>query len=693
MTKPHDRNLGMSREITRRDFLNGVAITLTGSAAAGRWARPVGAEPLLAGAQAADYYPPTLTGMRGSHAGSFEVAHALSDGRTWDSGPDTDTGERYDLVVVGGGISGLSAAWFFRAAAGPAARILILDNHDDFGGHAKRNEFSYEGQTLLINGGTLNIEAPGQYSAEAAALLREIGIDRERFRAARDRDRGRPRGLGRAFFFDHETFGEDRLVPGYGRLPWSGFAEKAPLSAAARRDLVRLNDDASDFETMPELHSDAKKARLARISYRDYLIDVLGLDSRVADFYQSRPHGLFCVGIDAIPALFCWEMGYPGFQGMALEPTPPERLINEPGGQHGRENGARASEGGPSLRFADGNATITRLLVSDLIPEAIEASSMEDVVMADLYYDRLDVAGADVRIRLNSTAVHVAHRGDPADSSEVEVTYVRDGKAQTVRAAGCVMACYNSVIPHLCPELPAAQKEALAYAVKAPIVYTNVLLRDWSAFQELGGEQHRGAGCLPHEPQPRFPDATRRLPAGAHAAGPGPAAHGADAQQPRLAEEAAAYRGQTRPPLWRPSRRLSATSAATSAECCRAAVSTRHATSWRSRSTAGRTVTRTPTTASTIRSAGPSTPPDGQAQRLSVASASAASPSPTPTPRPAPTLTRRSTRPTAPCRSCCREKPYFPGEPARGRVRHSGQVFVHYLVENPFAHRHMLGRR
>ncbi len=488
MVKPYDRDLGMSREITRRDFLNGAAIALTGSVVAGRWARTTGSEPLLAGGQAADYYPPALTGMRGNHAGSFEVAHALSDGRSWDSGPDTDTGERYDLVVVGAGISGLSAAWFFRAAAGPGARILVLDNHDDFGGHAKRNEFSYEGQTLLINGGTLNIEAPGQYSAEAAALLREIGIDRERFRlaGARDRDRGRPRGLGRAFFFDHETFGEDRLVPGYGRLSWSEFVEKAPLSEAARRDLVRLNDDASDFETMPELGSDAKKARLARISYRDYLIDVLELDSRVADFYQSRTHGLFCVGIDAIPALFCWEMGYPGFQGMALDPTPPERLVNEPGGQHGRENAARASEGGPSLRFADGNATITRLLVSGLIPESIEASSMEDVVSARLHYDRLDVAGSDVRIRLNSTAVRVAHRGDPADSSEVEVTYVRDGKAQTVLAGGCVLACYNGVIPYLCPELPAVQKEALAYAVKAPIVYTSVLLREWSAFQELG---------------------------------------------------------------------------------------------------------------------------------------------------------------------------------------------------------------
>ena len=490
MAKRHDRDLGMSREITRRDFLNGTAIALTGTLGAGHWARAMGDEPLLAGVQAdaADYYPPALTGMRGSHVGSFEVGHALRDGRSWRSGPDTDTGERYDLVVVGGGISGLSAAWFFRAAAGSGARILILDNHDDFGGHAKRNEFSFEGQTLLINGGTLNIEAPGQYSAEAAALLREIGIDRERFRraAVSDRELGRPTGLGRAFFFDHETFGEDRLVSGYGRVPWTEFAGQAPLSEAARRDLVRLNDDASDFETMPELDSDAKKARLATISYRDYLIDVLGLDSSVADFYQSRPHGLFCVGIDAIPALFCWEMGYPGFQGMALEPTPPERLVNEPGGQHGRESGARASEGGPSLRFADGNATITRLLVSGLIPESIAASSMEDVVTAGLHYDRLDVAGSDVRIRLNSTVVNVAHRGERADSSEVEVTYVREGRARKVRAGGCVMACYNSVVPYLCPELPAEQKEALAYAIKAPIVYTSVLLRDWSAFQTLG---------------------------------------------------------------------------------------------------------------------------------------------------------------------------------------------------------------
>ena len=504
MPKRSDRDLGINREITRRDFLNGVGIALTGSLGAVRWARAdsvdsvvpdVGAlmsrgslaDPEISGAaaQASDYYPPLLTGMRGSHAGSFEVAHALGDGRTWEVGPDNDTGERYDLVVVGGGISGLSAAYFFHAAAGPDARVLIIDNHDDFGGHAKRNEFHYQGQTLLINGGTLNIEAPGQYSAEAAGLLREIGIDRERFGEGAARDRGRPRGLGRAFFFDSATFGEDRLVTGYGRQPWPEFVEQTPLSAAARRDLVRLNDDASGFETMPDLTSDEKKARLARISYRDYLITVLGLDPRVADFYQSRTHGLFCVGIDAIPALFCQEMGYPGFQGMALEPTPPERLIKEPGGQHGRENAARASEGGPSIRFADGNATITRLLVRALIPDAIEASTMEDVLMARLDYGRLDVGGSAARIRLNSTAVRVAHRGDPASSSEVEVTYVQSGRAHTVRAGRCVLACYNSIVPYLCPELPEAQKQALTYGVKAPIVYTSVLLRDWAALEKL----------------------------------------------------------------------------------------------------------------------------------------------------------------------------------------------------------------
>src|SRR3954452_14658603 len=177
----NDRDLGMTRAISRRDFLNGVGVALTGAALAPPW---LGAYGLSAAGQppeqAADYYPPLRTGMRGSHPGSFEVGHQLRDRKSWTQEAE-DTGEVYDLIVVGGGISGLSAAHFFRAAAGAGARILVLDNHDDFGGHAKRNEFQHQGRTLLLNGGTLNIEGPGQYSPQAMGLLRALGIDIDRF--------------------------------------------------------------------------------------------------------------------------------------------------------------------------------------------------------------------------------------------------------------------------------------------------------------------------------------------------------------------------------------------------------------------------------------------------------------------------------------------------------------------------------
>ena len=210
-----DRRLGLDREITRRDFLNGVGLAVGGSIIAPQLARALAAEQDFAPEQAADYYPPTRTGMRGSHEGSFEVAHRLRDTKQWDLSGVTETRETYDLVVVGGGLSGLGAAHYFIKEVGRGARVLVLDNHDDFGGHAKRNEFSYNGRTLALNGGTLNIEAPLRYNLPSRELLQEVGIDLDRFVAANatNRDLYRSFGLtGSALFFDKETWGADKLV-------------------------------------------------------------------------------------------------------------------------------------------------------------------------------------------------------------------------------------------------------------------------------------------------------------------------------------------------------------------------------------------------------------------------------------------------------------------------------------------------
>ena len=213
MSKAYDRELGMGRDITRRDFLNGVAVTVGGSMLSSQ-KLDTSADPWFGYNRHQEaYYPPAETGMRGSHSGSFEVAHGFRDGRTWTG---EDSGERYDMVVVGGGLSGLSAGFFFHDNAGPGSRVLILDNHDDFGGHAKRNEFSYGGRTLLLNGGTSNLEAVDHYSTVARTLLAAVGLDLERAEAADATSRSfyRSLGLTGSTFFRRESFGEDRLVYG-----------------------------------------------------------------------------------------------------------------------------------------------------------------------------------------------------------------------------------------------------------------------------------------------------------------------------------------------------------------------------------------------------------------------------------------------------------------------------------------------
>jgi spermidine dehydrogenase len=475
--EPADRRLGMNLPISRRDFLDGMAIAL-GASMLPAGCRPDETEVPFASERDPRYYPPALTGLRGNHPGSFDVAHQLRDGTLWKTlGRPHDTGERYDLVVVGAGISGLSAAHFFRKARGESARILILDNHDDIGGHAKRNEFTVGDRTLIGYGGTESIESPAQYSAVARGVLADLGVDVRRFYTAFDRHRYARLGLGPGIFFDRETFGTDRLVRGDADAVSRTLLQRAPLSAVARRDILKVFQDRQDH--FPGLTSDEKKARLARLSYRDYLLTILHLAPDAIPFFQSRTHDLYGVGIDAVPALDCWGLGYPGFAGLHLAPG------SGPG--IGLTPLLEMNEAEPYIfHFPDGNASVARLLVRRLLPQALPGRTMEDVVTARLDYATLDAGAATTRIRLNSTVVGVRHVGDPASAREVEITYVRGGRAATVRAGACVLAGWHVMIPYLCPELPERQRTALSYAVKVPLVYTNVALRDWKAIAKAG---------------------------------------------------------------------------------------------------------------------------------------------------------------------------------------------------------------
>ena len=320
-----DKQLGMDRPIHRRDFLNGALIS-AGAAMSCQW---------LLAAEAADlpqdgagYYPPARSGMRGSHPGSYETAHAVRDGKLPKFNAE-QTRETYDLVVVGGGISGLAAAHFYRARTSQTAKILILDNHDDFGGHAKRNEFQLRSHTLLANGGTVAIESPYPYSSEARGLLTSLGIDPVKL-SAECRVRDAYKGLGTGFFFDKETFGRDCLVKGPSgnhdsesqHISWADVLPKTPLSQGAQADILRLEEGKTDY--LPGLSAGRKEGSpLATSATKDFLRKIVKVDPQAVAFYQTRTHDLYGAGIDAISALDCWALEQPGFAGMQLRSKAP----------------------------------------------------------------------------------------------------------------------------------------------------------------------------------------------------------------------------------------------------------------------------------------------------------------------------------------------------------------------------------
>lgn len=491
----------MDRNISRRDFLNGIALGIGAAMAPSDLWAMFGGETPAHDQNASGYYPPALTGLRGSHPGSFETAHTLRDGDFWQTaGQPVEIAEKYDLVVVGGGISGLSAAHYFRKAAGEKARVLILDNHDDFGGHAKRNEFHQTNPTRLGFGGTYSIESPWPYSAVAKDMITELGIDVPSYSKYFKKDVYKAAGLKPRIFFDKETFGADKLVanpaPQYGGETvvdnavgtsdeWKSFMAEAPLSETARKDFFRLSHEPKDY--FPGLTSDEKKDKLARLSYAKFLTDLAGVDPQVVKLYQAAPHPLFGVGIDAVAAQDAWGLGLPGFAGMKLDPSP---------GKGMNRDAIRNEEADRYFfHFPDGNASIARLIVRQLIPAAIPGNSATDVVTAKANYAKLDSAGSPVRIRLNSTAVRVKHDGDAATAKEVAVTYSQGGKLFTVKAANCILACWHVMIPYICEELPDKQKEALHYAQKVPLLYTNVELKNWTSFQKLAVNSVYAPGC------------------------------------------------------------------------------------------------------------------------------------------------------------------------------------------------------
>ena len=489
------------KSITRRDFLNGTLIGtggLTGALMMGGTA--LNALLRAAEAEAAEveatpmtttgpYYPPKWTGMRGSHPGAFERAHELAREGREDWGGVTETGEDYDLIVVGGGASGLAAAYFFQQNHKGNAKVLVLDNHDDFGGHAKRNEFESAGKMRMTYGGSQGFDNIANWPDEMWTLLDDLGIDLDKFESEYyDHSWYKRHGLNGGVYLDAATWGRDHMMAGdlggmapvmpglgEGSKDFKALFDAAPIPDAAKKELVMLYNESNAQSVIAEI--DEKDPDYDTYAYETFLKDYWHIkDPATFQFLRKLPTDENGVGADSLSLSEAIDAGMPG--------------VVKIGKKYGMIKDDEPGDPGYAHHFPDGNAgfcrTIVRAMIPALAPDVDEDEDAEALVLARFDYSALDDAENNTRIRLNSTAIEVKHEGPAETAEEVAVTYIRDGQPHRARGKNVIMACWNMVIPHICRELPDPQKEALALNVKIPYVFANVMVKNWQAIKKSG---------------------------------------------------------------------------------------------------------------------------------------------------------------------------------------------------------------
>ncbi|MBV8742150.1 MAG: NAD(P)-binding protein [Sinobacteraceae bacterium] len=457
MERSEERQLGLAARITRRDFING---TLVGAGAA------LVDAPAL-GKTEADVF--TGYGGVGDYARAngntwpvVQAAHRIRDG-AYDAAAlaAARPAGSFDLIIVGGGIAGLSAAYYFRKLAGDGRRVLLLENHAMLGGEARQNEFRVGGERLLGPQGSNDFAVPAAGSNSLAdAFFTEFSLPREfsfqdwdaalkPLRFARDNycnmDGFQEAQIDVGYYFDAQS---GASAPFWARNIWQDQLQSTPFSQGQRRDLLRWRANNGPV-------SEAENRYLDTLTYKQYLEEVRGYDPAVTRFVEPIVGLLSGVSADAA----CARLG---------------RQLVEP------------ADRPLALSFPGGNSVFPRALLRGLLPAALPDDDFGSLQLGAVRFAELDRQSNSTRIRLNATALRVEHHGgDPGGGDSVQVTYEQGGHLHRAQARAVVMASGGWINKHILAEMPTDLRAAYDQFAYAPALIVNVALRQWRFLYDL----------------------------------------------------------------------------------------------------------------------------------------------------------------------------------------------------------------
>lgn len=475
-----DRLLGLDAGITRRDFIGS---SLIGTGAALMYARA----PAFIGRADAQTMPHPLSGVGPDWTGPGGIGdYSKANGNTHEVINDghgirngdyekmfrdaIDSNETYDLVVVGGGFSGLSAAYRYHEDR-PKGSVLILDNHAIFGGEAKQNEFEVDGVHLWGPQGSNGTVFPPNRTKPIGWHHRywdKLGLPQDfKYQAAKNSDLKIPQEIYGPMHVAWEMADQAHYYDGHGMVmnPWNTGFKGAPISDRLKREYMQM-ELYKDIPVKDDWHH-----WLDSMTYSEFLTRHVGVSRDVEPYLNPQTAAMGCgLGADVISAYSAYEFIQPGVLSYKREAgfeDPTEYLY--------------------LASFPGGNTGVARHMVKAMIPKAITGgNSLTDVLVNPVDWKELDRAGHPTRIRLSSTVAGVMHDGSPDSAKSVSVIYYRDGKLHRVKAKNVVMASGQWVNRIICKDLPPEHREAMASFHHAPIHTINIALRNWKFLDKLG---------------------------------------------------------------------------------------------------------------------------------------------------------------------------------------------------------------